>query len=495
MISSKQIEPNLFKTFEIIQILGESPDTTVWKAIHKTKKMLVAIKRITDVYRSKASSQRLYREMNILSYLQGHNNIVSFYEASVSTSSEAVDVYLVFEYVQSDLEKLLRARLLKETHIEYIMYKMLKSLLFIHSKYVVHRDIKPSNVLVDKFSEPKLADFGLARTLTPTKREEFLELQRAKERGHHSSHNASMSAFLQTSFGAGKSFIAPDGTQAVGEVEEVLNLTDYVTSRWYRAPEILLGSVEYSFHCDIWSLGCVFGEMLLGRVLFQGSSTLNQLEKIFEVIGRPSENDLEAINSPSAKSLLSAVEVKHQIGLDKLFENFPPSAQNLISGLLCLNPQERLTARDALNHLFLSNLLADEPWLPNYYNDETKVVLELDDNVLYSIKNYQESIGDFIEQNVLKERRFQLKARMAETEIARIKASENQKKTDEKTRQSDRVPKSPRKLITRTAILDEETDRLHNQTQPTRRMDPEGGVSRGEMAGGTTILNFSKTGV
>ena len=102
--------------------------------------------------------------------------------------------------------------------------------------------------------------------------------------------------------------------------KEVLNLTDYVASRWYRAPEILLGSLEYSTSSDIWSLGCIFGEMLLGRVIFPGTSTLNQLERIFEAVGRPNEQDLKDINSPTSKTLISAVEIKHQISIEKLFE-------------------------------------------------------------------------------------------------------------------------------------------------------------------------------
>lgn len=426
MISTKQFEFTLFKKFEIIQILGEGPDTTVWKAIHKTKKMLVAIKRISNVYRTKASAQRIYREMEILSLLQGHKNIVSFYEASLSQPGDTRDVYLVFEYVQSDLEKLLKARLLNETHIEYIMYKLLKSLLFIHEKCVVHRDIKPSNVLVDKFSEPKLADYGLSRTLTPSKKEEF-------DKGYH---NNSMSVLLQISFGVttGKSNILPT-ENSTEEAREVLNLTDYVTSRWYRAPEILLGSVQYSFACDIWSLGCVFGEMLLGRVLFQGSSTLNQLEKIFEAVGRPTDDDLVAMQSPTARSLLAAVEIKHQIGLDKLFENFSDSAKSLISGMLRLNPEERLTAAEALKHLFVSNLLADEPWLLTHYSDEPKVGLELDDNILYTVKQYEEKVSDFIEQNTLKVRRFQQKSRLIDAELTRIKAAETLKKRNERPRQ------------------------------------------------------------
>lgn len=205
--------------------------------------------------------------------------------------------------------QIIKADLLREAQIDYIVFKTLKGLHFLHSKQVIHRDIKPSNLLINKYCEIKIADFGLARTLNKVKKSALIE--RLNDSKAKSSPKSSSPGKLK-------------------EDPEVLNLTDYVASRWYRAPEILLGSLEYSSSMDIWSLGCIFGnffynegEMLLGRVLFPGSSTLNQLERIFEVVGRPTEDDLIAINSPTAKTLLVAVEVKHQISLQKVFEGFP----------------------------------------------------------------------------------------------------------------------------------------------------------------------------
>lgn len=131
---------------------------------------------------------------------------------------------------------------MKSANIDYILFKLLKALLFLHKKLIVHRDIKPSNILIDQYSEIKLADFGLSRTLRDSKRSEldenFIRLQREKQ----------MKMGL---YGA-----------AVID-ENVLNLTDYVASRWYRAPEILLGSLNYGFTSDIWSLGCILGKLTL----------------------------------------------------------------------------------------------------------------------------------------------------------------------------------------------------------------------------------------
>jgi mitogen-activated protein kinase 15 len=121
-----------------------------------------------------------------------------------------------------------------------------------HSANLLHRDLKPSNLLLNSECHVKVADFGLARSLD------------TKE---------------------------PDQTPI---------LTDYVATRWYRAPEILLGSNKYTKGVDMWSLGCILAELLLGKPVFPGTSTLNQLDRVMEIIGRPSSDDIDAIDCPLA---------------------------------------------------------------------------------------------------------------------------------------------------------------------------------------------------
>lgn len=181
----------------------------------------------------------MYREIEILSFLQGHPNIVSFYE--VVQPKDCKDLYLVFQYVESDLEKVIKANLLKDGHIDYIIFKLLKGLHFIHSKQVVHRDIKPSNILIDKFCEIKIADFGLSRTM-----------------------NKSRLSQLDPKFHDSRSRPSPKSSSPGGKYKadpDCLRLTDYVASRWYRSPEVLLGSLEYGQSMDIWALGCIFGKV------------------------------------------------------------------------------------------------------------------------------------------------------------------------------------------------------------------------------------------
>ncbi|XP_031505814.1 uncharacterized protein LOC116268176 [Nymphaea colorata] len=157
---------------------------------------------------------------------------------------------------KADLCVALKNSVLKEIHKHYIFYQLANTLSYLHAAELVHRDIKPSNILVNETCEVKLCDFGLIRSL---KRD------------------------------------SPN---------EELVLTENIATRWYRAPEILLCSNCYGKPIDVWSLGCVLAEMVMGRPIFQGSSTLSQLEKIFEVTGKPSAADLDYLKNKSSLNVI-----------------------------------------------------------------------------------------------------------------------------------------------------------------------------------------------
>ncbi len=142
-----------------------------------------------------------------LQQLKSHENIVKL--MAVIKADNDKDIYLVFDYMETDLHAVIRAHILEDIHKQYIIYQVLKCLKFIHSADLLHRDLKPSNILVDSECHIKVADFGLARSI----------LQQNNE-----------------------------GSPV---------LTDYVATRWYRAPEVLLGSTTYTKGVDMWSLGCI----------------------------------------------------------------------------------------------------------------------------------------------------------------------------------------------------------------------------------------------
>ena len=157
---------------------------------------------------------------------------------------------MVFDYMETDLHAVIRAKILEEIHKQYIIYQVLKALKYMHSGQLLHRDMKPSNILLNSECHAKLCDFGLARSV---------------------------------------SFLVEGEQQPV--------MTEYVATRWYRAPEILLGSSQYTKAVDVWSIGCILGELVNGKAIFPGTSTLNQIERILGLLGRPTQSDIQAIQS------------------------------------------------------------------------------------------------------------------------------------------------------------------------------------------------------
>ncbi len=163
---------------------------------------------------------------------------------------------------------------------------------------MLHRDLKPSNILLNSDCLVKVADFGLARSIKA--------LEENKE--------------------------------------ENQVLTDYVATRWYRAPEILLGSTKYTKGVDMWSVGCIMGELLLGKPLFPGNSTMNQLDRVIEVTGRPSTEDIEGVQSPFALTILESLPPSTPRSLSEIFPKATEEARDLLRKLLMFNPEKRITA-------------------------------------------------------------------------------------------------------------------------------------------------------
>lgn len=171
-----------------------------------------------------------------------------------------------------------RGTVLKDLHKRYIMYQLLNAILYIHSGNVIHRDLKPSNVLLDSTCRCKIADFGLARSIANPK------LSQSPSKLNSSSSSTTVNSSLNSN-GEDERDKVPD-----------LTLTDYVATRWYRAPEILIASKRYTKGIDMWSLGCILGEMIRGRPLFQGSCTINQIERIVKALPTQRESELRAVN-------------------------------------------------------------------------------------------------------------------------------------------------------------------------------------------------------
>ena len=159
----EEIESHILKRYELIKKQGKGAYGVVYKAMDKKTKEVVALKKNFDAFQNATDSQRTYREITLLQELNGHENIIKL--LNVIKAENEKDIYLIFEFMETDLHTVIRSNILEPIHKQFVMYQLLKALKFIHSAGIVHRDLKPSNILINSDSFIKICDFGLARSV------------------------------------------------------------------------------------------------------------------------------------------------------------------------------------------------------------------------------------------------------------------------------------------------------------------------------------------
>ncbi|GMR42535.1 hypothetical protein PMAYCL1PPCAC_12730, partial [Pristionchus mayeri] len=348
-VMTEDVDGHIVDRFDLSKRLGKGAYGIVWKAVDKRSRETVALKKIFDAFRNQTDSQRTFREVMFLLQFGKHPNIIKLFNIIKADNNK--DIYLVFEYMEADLHNVIKKiTILKDIHKQYIMCQLFRAIRYLHSGNVLHRDLKPSNVLLDADCRVKLADFGLARSLSSL--EDYPEGQNMPE------------------------------------------LTEYVATRWYRSPEILLAAKRYTKGVDMWSLGCILGEMLLGRALFPGTSTINQIERIMNSIVRPSRADIDSIGSHYAASVLDKMPSRARKPLDQLVSTHDNNAMHLMHNLLLFAPTRRLTVEECLIHPYVIQFHnpIDEPAL------SADVTLPLPDHIQLSIDDYREKLYQLIQE-------------------------------------------------------------------------------------------------
>nr|CAB3229339.1 cyclin-dependent kinase 1-like [Phallusia mammillata] len=290
-----------------IEKIGEGTYGVVYKGRNKKTNQIVALKKIRLESEEEGVPSTAIREISILKELQ-HPNIVSLQDVVLQENN----LFLVFEFLQMDLKKYMdtipSGKYMDKELVRSYTYQILQGITYCHSRRVLHRDMKPQNLLIDRNGIIKLADFGLARA-----------------------------------FGI-----------------PVRVYTHEVVTLWYRAPEVLLGSSRYSTPVDVWSIGTIFAEMATKRPLFHGDSEIDQLFRIFRVLGTPTDDVWPGVCQ--LKDYKQTFPKWKSGNLTDSVKNLNDDGLDLLAKCLIYNPAKRISAKIALSHPYFDGL--DKKALP-----------------------------------------------------------------------------------------------------------------------------------
>ncbi|EEH59683.1 uncharacterized protein MICPUCDRAFT_14515 [Micromonas pusilla CCMP1545] len=290
------------ENYEKMEQIGEGTYGQVFMARSNTTGEIVALKKVRMDNEKEGFPITAIREIKILKSLD-HKNVIKLKEI-VTSKAHALNqnkgsIYMVFEYMDHDLTGLADRPGMKfsEPQIKCYMKQLLTGLYYCHRNNILHRDIKGSNLLIDNNGILKLADFGLARSCAS---------------------------------------------------ESSKTLTNRVITLWYRPPELLLGTQFYGPAVDMWSAGCIFAELLLGKPILPGKNELEQLDLMFKLCGSPVPVDWPEVELlPWASSFVGKKRFPRRV--QDVFRRFSRSARSLVESFLTLNPTHRISARDALD--------------------------------------------------------------------------------------------------------------------------------------------------
>lgn len=292
--------------YKIIRKIGHGAYGSAFLAEYEGRSY--ALKRSKNIFCSVANAKRILRELRILQHLQLEDaNIIRLFDITANLDySDFNEVVIISDFMEANLSEILLANnTLTLMHRQLFIYQILRGLKYMHSANIVHQDLKPENILVNTNCEVRICDFGLSKVIDQNEKTN-------------------------------------------------VQLAQYITTRSYRAPELLLSYDNYGPAIDMWSLGCIMAQLLLFKPLFLANSPMEQLIQIVSLLGSPTNEDLSGCTNQNSLDFMSSIPVQNQAMFKKAFPTASSEEIDLLSKMLCWDPEKRITADQALKHPFVA---------------------------------------------------------------------------------------------------------------------------------------------
>jgi serine/threonine protein kinase len=291
--------------YEIKTSIGHGAYGTVCSATDLKTGKPCAIKKIENIFEHRSLAKRTLRELILLRQFR-HENVLHI-DRVMRPRKNFNNVYFVSELLETDLASVIRSpQDLTDEHCQFFIYQTLRGLKYIHSAGVIHRDMKPRNLLVNSNCDLKICDFGLARLHEPENNDRCV-------------------------------------------------MSNYIATRWYRAPEVILSRKKYTKAVDIWAVGCILAELIGRKPIFPGIDAFHQIKLIIGVIGTPTE-----IKDEESRDFIAKLPKKKKVPFSELYPTASKNACDLLERLLTFDPDERITVEEALRHPYLEELHCEE---------------------------------------------------------------------------------------------------------------------------------------